>query len=96
MVVCPSCRGAKAGDSVMCSDRGCKPGSIPCSFCKGEGQVRSEAAERWRKGRAIRDARVKRGFTQREEALQLGISWIQLNDIERGRLALEQVSNRLD
>jgi hypothetical protein len=35
-----------------------------CDFCKGKGQVSSEAAERWREGRAMRDAGVKQGFTQ--------------------------------
>jgi transcriptional regulator with XRE-family HTH domain len=43
--------------------------------------VSSEAGERWRAGKAMRDARVKRGFTQREEAMRLGISWIELNDM---------------
>jgi DNA-binding transcriptional regulator YiaG len=80
----------------MCSsDSGCRAGSIACNFCKGEGQVSSEAAERWRKGRALRDARVKQHISQREEAIRLGITWIQLNDIEHGRLSLEQISNRI-
>jgi len=96
IVVCALCRGAKAGYGVMCSDRGCRPAVIACGFCKGEGQVSSEAAERLRKGQALCEERVKRGFTQREEAIRLGISWIQLNDIEHGRLSLEQVSNRLN
>jgi DNA-binding XRE family transcriptional regulator len=95
-VICPRCDGAKSAFGVRCSDRGCQTGSWACDFCKGEGQVSSETAERWRKGRAMHDARVKLGMTQREEANRLGISWIQLNDIEHGRLSLEQVSKRLD
>jgi hypothetical protein len=66
-----------------------------CSFCKGEGQVSSEAAERWRTGQAMRDARVKRGFTQREEAMRFGISWIELNDIEHGRRSSDELNNPL-
>jgi hypothetical protein len=42
----------------------------------------------------MRDSRVKRCFTQREEAMRLGISWIELNDIEHGRLSFEQVNTR--
>jgi ribosome-binding protein aMBF1 (putative translation factor) len=65
-----------------------------CSFCKGEGQVSSEAAERWRMGQAMRDARVKRGLTQQQEAEWLGISPRELNAIELGRLSFEQVNTR--
>lgn len=59
MVVCPSCRGAKAEFGVMCGDRGCRPGAITCDFCQGEGQVSTEAEVRWREGHAMRQARVK-------------------------------------
>jgi ribosome-binding protein aMBF1 (putative translation factor) len=93
-VVCRECRGAKSSFAITCSDRGCRTGMRACSFCKGEGRVSSEAAERGRTGQAMRDARVKRGFTQREEAMRLGISWIELNDIEHGRLSFEQVNTR--
>jgi hypothetical protein len=89
-VVCPECRGAKSSFAITCSDRGCQTGMRACSFCKGEGQVSSEAGERWRAGKAMRDGRVKQGLTQREEAMRLGISWIDLNGIEQG----ERLSNR--
>jgi hypothetical protein len=62
-VVCPECRGAKSSYAVACSDRGCATGVRACEFCKGEGQVSAVADERWRKGRAMRDARVKQGLT---------------------------------
>jgi single-strand DNA-binding protein len=62
-----------------------------CGFCEGEGHVSSEAGERWRAGKAIRDARVKQGLTQEQEAERLGISAIELNDVERGRLFLDEV-----
>jgi hypothetical protein len=61
MVVCPECRGGKSSFAITCSDRGCQTGVWACEFCKGEGQVSSEAGERWRKGRAMRDENVQRG-----------------------------------
>ena len=87
-VVCPVCGGAKSSYAISCSDRGCETGVRVCEFCKGEGQVSSEAAEaadRWCMGKAMRDARVKQGRTQQQEAERLGISPIELNDLERGR-----------
>jgi hypothetical protein len=39
--------------------RGCQTGVRVCGFCEGEGHVSSEAGERWRAGKAMRDARVK-------------------------------------
>jgi hypothetical protein len=93
-VVCPSCGGAKAGYGVMCSDRGCRPGRITCDFCKGEGQVISEANERWHKGEALRKARIKRGLTLFEQAAILGVEPIVLNDIEHGRRPADELNNR--
>ncbi len=94
MVVCPSCRGAKAGFGVACGPKGCRPARFTCDFCKGEGEVSAEAAERWHKGSAMREARVKRGLTLFEEASILGVDPIVLNDIEHGRRSVEELSNR--
>jgi hypothetical protein len=62
-----------------------------CDFCKGEGQVSSEAAERWREGRAMRDARVREGRSQLQEAKRLGTSPVELNEIELGRKSKRDV-----
>ena len=67
-VVCPECRAAKSSYAVACSDRGCATGVRACEFCRGEGQVSSDADECWRTGKAMRDARVKQGRTQEQEA----------------------------
>lgn len=91
MVVCPECNGAKSGFAISCSDRGCQTGERVCDFCKGAGEVSSEASERWHIGKAMRDDRVKRHLTQQEEADQLEITPIELNDIERGRRSLDEV-----
>jgi DNA-binding XRE family transcriptional regulator len=62
-----------------------------CRFCEGAGHVSPEADARWQMGRELRDARVKAGLTQREQASVLGINWIDLNDVEHGRRAMEDV-----
>ena len=90
-VVCPECRAAKSSYAVACSDRGCATGVRACEFCKGEGQVSSDADECWRTGKAMRDARVKQGRTQEQEAEWLGISPMDLNDIEHGRRSMDEV-----
>ena len=89
-VVCPECGGAKSSYAVSCGDRGCQTGVRACEFCEGEGQVSSEAGERWRAGKALRDARVKQGLTQQQEAERLGISPMELNDLEHGRRSLDE------
>jgi hypothetical protein len=88
-VVCPDCGGEKGGLRISCGSRGCQSSTFVCDFCKGEGQVSPEANALWQKGRELRTARVKRGLTQQQEARILGIDWIDLNDVELGRLALE-------
>ncbi len=96
-VNCPRCNGAKLGFAITCSDQGCRTGMRACDFCKGEGQVSSEAAECWREGRAMRDARVKQGRTLFGEAKRLGIDPFDLNQIEFGRKSRQEVfeENRL-
>ena len=88
-VVCPSCGGAKTGYRISCGDRGCRTSEITCDFCKGEGQVSAEVNGLWQEGRALREARVAQGISQLEQARILGISQVDLNDAEHGRLAIE-------
>ena len=91
-IVCPGCDGAKTLHGIACTiDRGCRPVEIACDFCKGEGQVSSEASERWQRGDALRKARVERGLTLSEQAAILGVAPKALNDVEFGRRGLEEL-----
>ena len=92
-VVCPSCGGAKRGTAYLAATVDARTGEITCDFCKGEGQVSAEANERWQKGRAARDARVKERVSLFEKAAILGIAPEVLNDIEHGRRTFEEVKN---
>jgi hypothetical protein len=56
------------------------------NFCGGLGIVEVEAADRWRRGQALRQLRVQQHhLTQEQLAFVLGISLILLSDIECGR-----------
>ncbi len=90
-IACPSCGGAKTGYRISCGDRGCRTSEITCDFCKGEGQVSSEASERWHRSDALRKARVERGLTLSEQAAILGVAPKALNDVEFGRRRLEEL-----
>ena len=93
MITCPACRGSKVGFAVMCSEGKCRTGSIACSVCNGAGQISSELAERMRKGDVMRKTRVKRGITIMQQADFLGVDPKLLNDVEFGRLPMEEVIN---
>jgi hypothetical protein len=90
---CPQCRGQAQGFAVMCGprtpgsdDMKCSTGIVACDFCGGLGIIEAQVAERYRRGQAIRDRRVKKWkLTQRQQAHILRISPMLLNDIEHGR-----------
>jgi hypothetical protein len=88
-VVCPVCGGEKGGFRIECGNRGCRPSTFVCDFCKGAGRVSAESNGLWQEGRALREARVAQGIFQLEQARILGISQFDLNDAEHGRLAIE-------
>jgi len=88
-VVCPECRGEKGGFRIACGSGGCKTSTFTCDFCNGEGRVSAATNALWQKGSALREARKQQGMTQREQALLLGISVVDLNAAENGRVAIE-------
>jgi len=49
------------------------------------GIVAIESADRWRKGRALRDERVKAGLSPAEGAALRGLTAFEQNEIEQGR-----------
>ncbi len=64
---------------------------LVCSFCQGLGQVSEHADSLWQKGCEVGAARKQQGMTQREQALILEISPLDLNDVECGRRAFEDM-----
>jgi DNA-binding XRE family transcriptional regulator len=83
---CPECRGTPEHAAIICGSDGCRETVRTCDFCGGFGIVALDAAERYRKGRALRQHRVhKLGLTQEQLAHRLGISPMLLNHVECGR-----------
>jgi hypothetical protein len=58
---------------------------VSCPACGGNGAVIRDHAERVAAGKERRAARLARGMTLLDEAWRLGISVVELSDIERGR-----------
>jgi hypothetical protein len=75
---CPSCHGAKQFLVI------CNGSFIPCFRCKASGRV-PDIQKKWIvRGRKIRNDRVKRGVTLREEAKRRKLDVLALSEMERG------------
>jgi hypothetical protein len=91
---CPRCDNRGPAYTIACNvnEAGggeCRESLTVCEFCGGLGIVEVEAANRYRRGVAFRDRRVrKHKLTQGQRAYILKISPISLNDFEHGRADL--------
>ena len=74
METCPGCDGNSQDAAIICGPGGCRETVLSCDFCGGMGIVAVEAADRWRKGRALRDERVKAGLSPAEGAALKGLT----------------------
>lgn len=73
METCPQCEGSPHHMTIIYGPNGCRETILSCDFCGGMGIVRIEAADRWRKGRALRHERVKAGLSPAEGAAIRGL-----------------------
>jgi hypothetical protein len=85
METCPECVGNSQHAAIICGPGGCRETVLSCDFCGGMGIVSVEAADRWRKGRALRDERVKAGLSPAEGAALRSLTVFEQNEIENGR-----------
>ena len=94
---CPSCNNQGPYLEVASGPNGCHETMRACDFCGGLGIVEVAAADRWRRGQALRQMRIyKRNLTQKGLAHIFGISPQRLSDIERGRADMpDTVDQRL-
>lgn len=83
MVICPTCDGCKEYEVYACP--GFRRVLIPCSRCKATGRVTEVEAQRVEAGRQMREARVARGLSLRQEADRLGLTPMELADLEHAR-----------
>jgi hypothetical protein len=89
---CPHCQGEGSGVAVFCGRQGgadggsfCHTRRLTCSTCEGRCEISEEHAERIAAGRRLREDRVARRMSQREEAERLGITPQELSRREQGR-----------
>ena len=85
---CPECRGlGKYSALVRTAREGCKPQVMQCWRCQGTGEIPAETASWTAAGEALRQSRLDRRLSVREEARRLGISPKELSEMEHGRIA---------
>lgn len=83
-ITCPECNGNGFSEGYVCP--GFKLIKIKCSFCGESGQVTVVDMLRRENGKKMRDDRMARGVSLREEAKKLGLKPSELGDKERGIL----------
>jgi hypothetical protein len=87
-VICPACNGQEP-QGIVHVNRGSEPHTWEkppaCHLCSGLKMVSIYVAASYNLGRQMRDDRVARGISLREEAARLGITPRQLSNREIGR-----------
>lgn len=61
------------------------PEWIPCSLCRGDGEVTSARAASYARGQRIWQARTDKDWSLREFAAKLGVKALDASNIEHGR-----------
>lgn len=84
MLICPRCDGQGQIHGIACGPQGGRMGYFKCSTCKGEGQITEKRMELIKKGEAMREDRITRNVSQREEAKRLGIDVVTYSQMEHG------------
>lgn len=88
---CPQCGGNKElfgfARSVDANGRSnCVPGKYPCPICKGSGQITPDHAQRIERGKKMRGERLAKGLSLHEAAKGMGMSPVELSELEQGGL----------
>ena len=78
MITCPACNGEKVIHAAF------HDVEIPCNQCKGTGEVPEEMIAWIERGMEIRDERLSRKVTLRDEAKRLDVGVMTISAIERG------------
>ena len=84
---CHVCSGTGITLSIACP--GFKISELPCEMCDSTGSLTPERQAAIQRGAAVRDDRLARNMTLREEAKRLDINAVKLSKRERG---LEEAS----
>lgn len=82
MQTCPRCDGTGKTHGSANTTVGCYWGPIPCSLCKGWGEISAELVERRAEGERIRAARDAADVSQREAAAARGMKVTEYSQLE--------------
>lgn len=86
IVTCPACSGRKGGVGFVSRTNGCGgPEWIPCTLCRGDGEISRAREVAYQRGRRIWQARQEKDWSLREFAAMLGLKAADASDIENGR-----------
>jgi len=82
MTTCAHCDGH--GFTIGYGCPGFRPVKMKCGQCGGDGLLTDEDVERIHRGKEMRRKRIARDLSLREQAKRLGVSVIELSNLERG------------
>lgn len=86
-MICPKCKGSgRTGPCFV--NRGSGPHTIEtltCFTCKGTKEITDEHNQRIELGKRVRADRLSRNVSQREEAVRLGLKFMDYTNLEQGR-----------
>lgn len=83
MNICPTCEGKGKLSGYACP--GFRLVELGCVTCYGQKEISDEHLQQIEKGKAMRQERIKRGVSLREEAKRLGLSPSDYSAVEQGR-----------
>ena len=88
MLPCPDCTGKgflmSLGNRLV---KGSYLATVPCSRCHGDGYISVEHHEWIQQGRSLRESRVSRGLSQRQEANRRGLKLRTYSLMEQGLIS---------
>ena len=85
-IQCQDCRGSGKMTGLACGPGVSRFSTWPCSRCKGAGAISVQMALWLRMGEAIRADRIRENCGGRERARMLGLTPLQLNAVEHGKV----------
>lgn len=85
-IQCPDCRGSGSVTGFACGPVHGGIAALPCFTCKGQGAIAIQKGEWIRQGEAIRTDRIREHCGAKERAWMLGLTRLQLNAVEHGKV----------
>ena len=91
LIQCPDCQGAGAVAGIACGLNFGGVRTLPCFRCRGERSISAEQLAWMRQGEAMRLDRIRENCGGRERARMLGITPLELNAVEHGKVDPKEV-----